>query len=86
MFLASDFKDLVVSNRYFNELLTNPIHHNKCVGVAKNFFNKALEANQANPEVVRKTMPSYPWMFSKPFSILQSAEERDTFKIGPNNG
>ena len=43
-------KQLSQANEYFNELLTDTKHHNKCVGVAKNFFTNAMIANKENPD------------------------------------
>ena len=65
--------------------MSDPIHHNKCVGVAKNFFTTALIANIDKPEF-KASLPQYPYMFSKPLSCIQDPSKRHEFKIGPNNG
>jgi hypothetical protein len=48
--------NMVESNKYLNQLLSDPVYHNKCVGVARNFFTGAMKANAANPEF-EKTLP-----------------------------
>lgn len=35
----------------------------KCYGIAKNYFTRALKTDPS-----KVTLPTYPWIFSKPFT------------------
>lgn len=78
----SKFSALIENNNYFNELLSNPVYQNKCVGSARNFYTNALKKNKDNPDFLA-SLPQHPIMFSKPLSCLQPAEERRSFVLHP---
>ena len=65
------FSTFTKAQSVFNDLITNPIYKNKCVGVAKNFFTNGKVQNKGNKEFFNG-IPKYPYMFSKPLSCLKS--------------